>query len=102
MSKKKKRLNVKLVKGKNSTIVVTEKYFIQDSWCSTSQPNDKEIALDQATGQLGANIALSTAMDSEALCPQPPVLTTTLRGRKNHLCSQCPPEVQGLAPGHRE
>ena len=31
MSKKKKRLNVKLVKGKNSTTVVTEKYFIQDS-----------------------------------------------------------------------
>ena len=48
MSKKKKRLNVKLVKGKNSTTAVTEKYFIQDSWCSTSQPNDKEIALEQS------------------------------------------------------
>lgn len=78
-----------------------------DTWCGrdgAGRAGDRRPWLQslEATGQLGANIALSTAMDSEALCPQPPVLTTTLRGRKNRLCSQCPPEVQGLAPGHRE
>lgn len=75
-----------------------------DMWCGRGVARDRRLWLQslETTGQLGANIALSTAMDSEALCPQPPVLTTTLRGRKNCLCSQHPPEVRGLAAGHRE